>query len=57
MGSGKISGIYDSIEDAQNIIGSKFEKEYYPIEKNVEIYKKHYKKYKELGKYIEENIE
>lgn len=53
----KISGIYDSIEDAQSIIGSKFEKEYYPIEKNVEIYKKHYKKYKELGKYIEENIE
>ena len=55
--SAKISGIYDSIEDAQSIIGSKFEKEYYPIEKNVEIYKKHYKKYKELGKYIEENIE
>ena len=53
----KISGIYDSIEDAQSIIGSKFEKEYYPIEKNVEIYKKYYKKYKELGKYIEENIE
>lgn len=49
----KVSGIYETIEEAQKVLGSTFEKEYHPIPKNVEIYKEKYKKYRELGEYIE----
>lgn len=51
----KVSGIYESIEEAQKVIGSKFEKEYFPKEENVKVYQKQYENYKELGKLIESN--
>lgn len=47
------SGIYKDVQTAQKIIGSKFEKEYLPIEENVLIYKSLYEKYSELGNFIE----
>ena len=47
------SGIYQDISSAQNIIGSRFEKEYFPIEKNNLIYEKLYKEYVEVGNFIE----
>ncbi|MGL4569355.1 MAG: FGGY-family carbohydrate kinase, partial [Fusobacteriaceae bacterium] len=47
------SGIYNDIPTAQKIIGSKFEKEYYPISKNVELYQNLYKKYNTIGNFIE----
>lgn len=52
----KVSGIYETIEEAQKVLGSTFEKEYHPIPENVEIYKEKYKKYRELGEYIESKI-
>ncbi|MGL4402635.1 MAG: ribulokinase [Fusobacteriaceae bacterium] len=48
------SGIYSDIGEAQRIIGSKFEKEFYPIPKNVELYKDLYTKYNIIGDFIEE---
>lgn len=52
----KVSGIYETIEEAQKVIGSKFQREYFPIKENVEIYENYYKEYKNLGKYIETNL-
>lgn len=52
----KVSGVYENIQDAQEVIGSKFQREYFPIEENVEVYKKYYEEYKQLGKHIENRV-
>lgn len=47
------SGVYDSIQEAQKVMGSGFEKAYIPNPKNVEIYAEIYKKYMKLGDFAE----
>jgi len=48
------AGIYDKVEDAMNAMGRGFDKEYFPDKEKVEIYKKRYEKYQQLGKFIEQ---
>ncbi|HEY5390925.1 MAG TPA: ribulokinase [Hanamia sp.] len=48
------AGIYDKVEDAMKAMGRGFDKEYFPDKDKVEIYKKRYQKYQELGKFIEQ---
>ncbi|MGN6803773.1 MAG: ribulokinase [Ginsengibacter sp.] len=46
------AGIYEKVEDAMNAMGRGFDKEYFPDEEKVELYKKRYEKYKALGKFL-----
>jgi L-ribulokinase len=48
------AGIYDKVEDAMKAMGRGFDKEYFPDKEKVEIYKKRYEKYQQLGKFIEQ---
>lgn len=48
-----ISGIYNNVHEAQKNMGSGFESNYNPIPENVEIYKIIYRKYSELGDFME----
>ena len=49
------SGIYKTVQEAQEKMASSIEKTYYPQEEMVEIYAKKYKEYQKLGKKIEQN--
>jgi len=48
------AGIYDKVEDAMKAMGRGFDKEYFPDKNKVEIYRKRYEKYQQLGKFIEQ---
>jgi L-ribulokinase len=48
------AGIYDKVEDAMKAMGRGFDKEYFPDKEKVEVYKKRYEKYQQLGKFIEQ---
>lgn len=50
------SGIYEDVAQAQEVMGSKFEKEYQPISENVKVYEELYKKYLEVGNFIEKSF-
>lgn len=50
------AGIYDKVEDAMQAMGQGFDVEYYPDDNKVEMYSRRYKKYLELGNYIESKI-
>jgi len=50
------AGIYDSVEDAQKYMVSKSESVYYPDRKNTLIYDVLYKRYKKLGKILEDEL-
>ncbi len=50
------AGIYDKVEDAMQAMGQGFDVEYYPDENKVSMYQHRYKKYLELGNYIESNV-
>jgi L-ribulokinase len=50
------SGIYTSLEKAQDAMGSGFEIEYTPIPENVEKYRVLYEKYSKLGQFIEHEL-
>ncbi len=47
------AGIYEKVEDAMAAMGQGFGADYQPNKNNVDLYKKRYEKYKELGKFIE----
>jgi L-ribulokinase len=47
------AGIYNKVEDAMQAMGQGFDVEYYPDKNKVDIYQHRYKKYLELGSYIE----
>lgn len=49
------AGVHATIFDAQKAMGSGFDATYTPRQEYVEIYKKLYKKYQNLGKFIENN--
>lgn len=48
-----VGGVYKNVEDAQQQMGSGFDAEYIPIPGNVQIYSQLYKKYLELGQFVE----
>ena len=43
------AGIYATVEEAMQAMGQGFDKEYKPVRKQVDVYKKRYKRYKKLG--------
>ncbi|HQN92727.1 MAG TPA: ribulokinase [Prolixibacteraceae bacterium] len=43
------SGLYPTVEEAQKAMGQGFEKTYYPIQHNVEVYEKLYREYQRVG--------
>lgn len=48
------AGIYDKVEDAMQAMGQGFAVTYYPDETQTKIYNKRYKRYQQLGKFIEQ---
>ena len=53
MAAAVASGIYKTFLEAQNAMGSGFQKEYHPIPDNAKKYKELYNKYNALGDFIE----
>jgi L-ribulokinase len=51
-----VSGIHPDIKTAQKQMGNGFEKEYKPIRKNADIYKKIYARYEKAGEFIEKEF-
>jgi L-ribulokinase len=47
------SGLYSTIKEAQEAMGSGFDAEYFPEKEKVEIFKKLYNKYLEFGQFVE----
>jgi L-ribulokinase len=47
------AGLFDSTIEAQEAMGSGYDKEFHPIEKHVAEYEKLYMKYSQLGELIE----
>ncbi len=56
MFAGVASGIYERVEEARDKMGSGFEKEYQPDGSKTEIYRKLYRKYLRLGKFVEKKL-
>ncbi len=56
MAAAVVGGLYPTLEDAQKAMGSGFEKEYTPNEKNAVAYKKVYERYSKLGAFIENEL-
>jgi L-ribulokinase len=50
-----VGGIYPTVEEAMKGMGSGFDSEYFPDEKNVAYYASRYPRYQSLGSYIEQN--
>lgn len=57
MAASVAAGYYQTIEEAQQNLGSGFEKTYTPIEENVRKYEKLYDHYTKLGGFIEDTTE
>jgi L-ribulokinase len=47
------AGIYDKVEDAMNAMGQGFDATYYPDKSKTALYARRYKKYNQLGAYLE----
>ena len=56
MFAATVAGIYQKVEDAMQAMGQGFGIEYYPDQANTPIYSKRYERYKQLGKFIEEDL-
>jgi L-ribulokinase len=56
MAAAVAGGVYKTFEEAQNKMGSGFEKEYKPIKANAEKYEALYRKYSKLGEFIEKGL-
>lgn len=50
------AGIYKKVEDAMTAMGQGFDAEYFPNKERVEIYKKRYEKYQQLGQFTEQGL-
>ncbi|WP_276500274.1 ribulokinase [Terrimonas pollutisoli] len=50
------AGIYSKVEDAMNAMGPGFDTEYYPDEQKAAVYQKRYEHYKELGYFMEQQV-
>lgn len=56
MTAAVVADIYPSIQDAQNAMGSGFDKIYHPNPTNTEIYNKLYAKYSRFGDFVEDKV-
>lgn len=56
MFAATVAGIYATVEDAMLAMGQGFDKEYHPNTAVVEVYARRYKKYGELGAFIEQSM-
>ena len=56
MAAAVVAGVYKDIPSAQKAMGGGFEKEYYPDPTRAEKYEVLFKKYKDLGDFIENNL-
>jgi L-ribulokinase len=56
MAASVVAGIHKDIPAAQKAMGGGFEKEYYPNPERAEKYETLFRKYKELGSFIEKNL-
>jgi L-ribulokinase len=56
MAAAVAGGVYKTFEEAQQKMGGGFEKEYMPIKANAEKYEALYRKYNQLGEFIEKNF-
>ncbi|CAM4170641.1 L-ribulokinase [Pedobacter westerhofensis] len=52
-----VGGVYPTVEEAMKGMGSGFDSEYFPEEKNVAYYASRYPRYQSLGAYIEQNTD
>jgi L-ribulokinase len=50
------AGLYKTVRDAQKNMGSGFITTYYPDSKNTGTYEKLYRKYRELGSILEDQL-
>jgi L-ribulokinase len=50
------AGIFNKVEEAMDAMGPGFDAEYHPNPEKVSVYKKRYEQYKQLGKFIEQQI-
>lgn len=53
MFAATVAGIYEKVEEAMNAMGNGFDMEYHPDRERALLYNKRYKKYKEIGDFIE----
>ena len=53
MFAATVAGFYSKVEEAMQAMGQGFDAVYHPQKNKVDIYKKRYEKYKQLGRYIE----
>jgi L-ribulokinase len=53
MFAATVAGLYTNVLDAMNAMGQGFDAEYHPNPSMVELYAKRYRKYLELGAFIE----
>jgi L-ribulokinase len=51
------ASIYPSVEEAQKAMGSGYDQEYFPDPGRADIYQQLYKKYNQLGDFIENEID
>jgi len=51
------AGIYPKVEDAMAAMGGGFDREYKPNRQNAELYAKRYRKFIELGEFVESKLE
>jgi L-ribulokinase len=50
------AGIYEKVEDAMIAMGQGFDATYFPNPARVELYKKRFERYQQLGVFIEESV-
>lgn len=50
------AGIYEKVEDAMIAMGQGFDAEYFPDKNKVDIYKRRYERYQQLGAFVEQQI-
>lgn len=50
------SGIFPDVKEAIAVMGQGFDKEYFPDKGKSELYNKRYKRYNELGKFVEDSL-
>ena len=55
MFAATVAGIYEKVEDAMKAMGQGFDAVYHPDETKATIYAQRYNRYKQLGKFIEQN--
>ena len=51
-----VGGVYTKVEEAQKAMGQGFEKTYYPDKENVGKYAEIYRKYSDLGEFINKQL-